>query len=151
MGFAREIHALLGADDEEVSKGGIPRVIILGYDGLSIQPDEDEHEFLAEEQPLPPVDSSTAESLGHVTKSDPEEDPKEYEDDETEDGSVDYPIDDGDVGGDDDDDSSRDDADAEDKDEEEEGEEHLAPADSTTFIPVDETVFPPEGTEPTLH
>ncbi|GJT62942.1 hypothetical protein Tco_1006475 [Tanacetum coccineum] len=56
MGFARDIHALLssatsvctytfvytdskpdrafwGADDEEVSKGGIPRVIVLGYDG----------------------------------------------------------------------------------------------------------------------
>ncbi|GJR96816.1 hypothetical protein Tco_0268990 [Tanacetum coccineum] len=87
--------AFWGADDEEVSEGGIPRVIVLGYDGLPIQPvappspdyipgpedpqtppipqDEDEHEFLAEEQPLPLVDSSTAESLGHVTESDPEE------------------------------------------------------------------------------
>ncbi|GJR07855.1 putative reverse transcriptase domain-containing protein [Tanacetum coccineum] len=67
------------------------RVIVLGYDGLPLQPvalpspdyvpgpenpqtppvpqDEDEHEFLAEEQPLP----------GHVTESDPEEDPEEYE------------------------------------------------------------------------
>ncbi|GJR26475.1 hypothetical protein Tco_1102707 [Tanacetum coccineum] len=39
-------------------------------------PLEDEHEFPAEEQPLPPVDSPTAESPGYVTKSDPEEDPK---------------------------------------------------------------------------
>ncbi|GJQ91299.1 hypothetical protein Tco_0002438 [Tanacetum coccineum] len=128
--------AFWGADDEEVSEGSIPRVIVLGYDGLPLQPvappspdyipgpenpqtppvpqDEDErepmfvqahdpnyvpepiypeyipleddHEFLAEEQPLPPVDSPTAESPGYVTESDPEEDPEEYEDDETEDG-----------------------------------------------------------------
>ncbi|GJY09436.1 hypothetical protein Tco_0377621 [Tanacetum coccineum] len=163
-----------GADDEEVSEGGIPRVIVLGYDGLLIQPvappspdyipgpedpqtppvpqNEDEHEFPAEEQPLPPVDLPTAESPRHVTESDPEEDPEEYEDDETEDGSVDYPMDGGDDGDYDDGDSSRDDAngkheDKEDKEDEEE-EEHLAPADSTTVIPVDEPVFPPEGTEP---
>ncbi|GJU03087.1 putative reverse transcriptase domain-containing protein [Tanacetum coccineum] len=99
--------AFWGADDEEVSEGGIPRVIVLGYDGLPIQPVappspdyipgpedpqtppvpqdederepmfiqahdpdyvpepiypeyislEDEHEFPAEEQPLPLVDS----------------------------------------------------------------------------------------------
>ncbi|GKG07904.1 hypothetical protein Tco_0333736, partial [Tanacetum coccineum] len=36
-------------------------------------------------QPLPPVDSPTAESPGYVTESDPEEDPEEYENDETED------------------------------------------------------------------
>ncbi|GKD03745.1 hypothetical protein Tco_1178719, partial [Tanacetum coccineum] len=125
------------ADDEEVSEGGIPWVI-----------DEDEHEFLAEEQPLPPVDSPTAESPGHVSKSYPEEDPEEYEDDETEDGPVDYPMD----GGDDDDGgSSRDDAndedeDDEDEDEEEEEEEHIAPADSTIVAPVDESVIPAEGT-----
>ncbi|GJU96940.1 hypothetical protein Tco_1326211 [Tanacetum coccineum] len=190
--------AFWGADDEEVSEGGIPRVIVLGYDGLPLQPvappspdyipgpenpqtppvpqDEDErepmfvqahdpdyvpepiypeyipleddHEFPAEEQPLPPVDSPTAESPGYVTESDPEEDPEEYEDDETEDGPVDYPMDGGDDGDDDDGDSSRDDANDEDEDEEEE--EHLAPADSTTVIPVDEPVFPPEGTEPVI-
>ncbi|GKF51010.1 hypothetical protein Tco_0147477, partial [Tanacetum coccineum] len=107
--------AFWGADDEEISEGGIPRVIVLGYDRLPIQPvappspdyipvpedpqtppvsqDEDErepmfddHEFPAEEQPLPPVDSPTAESPEYVTESDPEEDPEEYEDDETEDG-----------------------------------------------------------------
>ncbi|GJY18520.1 hypothetical protein Tco_0390011, partial [Tanacetum coccineum] len=61
--------------------------------------DEDEHEFLDEEQPLPP----------------------EYEDDETEDGPVDYPMDGGGDDGDDDDgDSSRDDGNDEDEDEKEE-------------------------------
>ncbi|GJW51235.1 hypothetical protein Tco_0092586 [Tanacetum coccineum] len=117
-------------------------------------PLEDEHEFPAEEQPLPPVDSPTAESPGYVTESDPEEDPEEYEDDETEDGPVDYPMDGGDDGDDDDGDSSRDDANDEDEDdedeEEEEEEEHLAPADSAIVVPVDEPVFPHEGTEPVI-
>ncbi|GKF84114.1 hypothetical protein Tco_0249012, partial [Tanacetum coccineum] len=205
--------AFWGADDEEVSEGGIPRVIVLGYDGLPMQPvappspdyilgpedlqippvpqDEDErepmfvqahdpdylpepiypeyiplefeHEFPAEEQPLPTidsptaesptVDSPTAESPRHVTESDPEVDPEEYEDDETEDGPVDYPMDGGDDVDDDDGDSSRDDVDGEDEDEEDEDEEeeegeHLAPADSAIVVPVDEPVFPPEGTEP---
>ncbi|GKD80022.1 hypothetical protein Tco_1342643, partial [Tanacetum coccineum] len=90
---------------------------------------------------------------GYVTESDPEEDPEEYEDDETEDGPVDYPMDGGDDGDDDDGDSSGDDADDEDEDDEdEEGEEeeHLTPADSAIDIPVDEPVFPPEGTEPII-
>ncbi|GJY64671.1 hypothetical protein Tco_0466131 [Tanacetum coccineum] len=172
--------ALWGADDEEIYEGGIPRVIVLGYDGLSMQPVappspdyipgledphappvpqdederepmfvqthdpdyvpgpiypeyiplEDEHEFLTQEQPLPLVDSPTAESPGYVTETDPEEDPEEYEDDETEDGPVDYHMDGGDDGDDDDGDSSRDDTDGEDEDDkdEEEEEEHLAPA-----------------------
>ncbi|GJX77264.1 hypothetical protein Tco_0324075 [Tanacetum coccineum] len=121
--------------------------------GADDEEDEDEHEFSAQERPLPPVDSPTIESPGHVTESNPEENPEEYEDDETEDGPVDYPMDGGDDGDDDDGDSSRDDADGEDEedeDEEEEEEEHLAPADSTTVIPVDEPVFPPEGTEPVI-
>ncbi|GKF58993.1 hypothetical protein Tco_0175779, partial [Tanacetum coccineum] len=153
--------AFWGADDEEISEGVIPRVIVLGYDGLPLQPvappspdfipgpedpqilpvpqDEDE------QQPLPPIDSPTTESPGYVTKSDPKEDPEEYEDDETEDGPVDYPMD----GGDDDDgDSSRDDAN--DKDEDDDEEEHLALADSTIVVPVDEPVFPPEGTKPAI-
>ncbi|GJY26170.1 hypothetical protein Tco_0400896 [Tanacetum coccineum] len=185
-----------GADDEEISEGGIPRVIVLRYDGLPMQPVaplspdytpgpkdpqtppvpqdedecepmfvqahdpdyvpepiypeyillEDEHEFPAKEQPLPPVDSPTAESPGYVTESDLEEDPEEYKDDETEDGPVDYPMDGEDDGDDDDSDSFGDDADGEDEDEEEE-EEHLAPADSAIVVPVDEPVFPPEGIE----
>ncbi|GKE31192.1 hypothetical protein Tco_1450514, partial [Tanacetum coccineum] len=113
----------------------------------------DEHEFLAEEQPILPVDSPTAESPEYVTKSDLEEDPKEYEDDETKDGPVNYPMDGGDNGDDDDGDSSGDDAD-EDKDDEddedEEEEEHIAPVDSTIAAPVDEPVFLPEGTEPVI-
>ncbi|GKG33430.1 hypothetical protein Tco_0433589, partial [Tanacetum coccineum] len=115
---------------------------------------EDEHEFLAEEQSLPHAfDSPTAESPGYVTESDPEEDPEEYEDYETEDGLVDYPMDGGDDGDDDDGDLSRDEANDEDEDEdedeedEEEEEEHLAPADSAIVVPVDEPVFPPEGTK----
>ncbi|GJY98152.1 hypothetical protein Tco_0515062 [Tanacetum coccineum] len=161
--------AFWGDDDEEVSEGGIPRVIVLGYDGLPIQPAhdpdyvpepiypeyiplEDEHEFSAEEQPILLVDSPTAESPGYVTELDLEEDPEEYADDETEDGPVDYPMEGGDDGDDDDGDSSRDDAndedeDEDDEDEEEEEEEHLALADSAIVVPVDEHVFPPEGTE----
>ncbi|GKD34861.1 hypothetical protein Tco_1250370, partial [Tanacetum coccineum] len=192
--------AFWGADDEEVSEGGISRVIILGYDGLLIQPvappspdyipgpedphtppvpqDEDErepmfiqtrdpdyvpepiypeyiplkdeHEFSAEEQPILPVDSPTAESPGYVTESDPEEDPEEYEDDETEDGSVDYPMDGGDNGDDDDGHSSGDDADEDEDDEDKEEEKHIAPTDSTIAAPVDEPVFPPDRTEPVI-
>ncbi|GKE93325.1 hypothetical protein Tco_1574420, partial [Tanacetum coccineum] len=145
-----------GADDEEVSEGGIPRIIVLGYDGILIQPvappsldyipgpedpqtlpvpqDEDEHEFLAEEQPLPPVDLPTTESPGYVTESDPVEDPEEYEDDKTEDGP---------------DNADGKDEDEEDEDEDEE-EDHLAPADSAIVIHVDEPVFPPKGTEPVI-
>ncbi|GKC52113.1 hypothetical protein Tco_1074858 [Tanacetum coccineum] len=193
-----------GADDEEISEGGIPRVIVLGYDGLPIHPVappspdyipgpedpqtpsvpqdkderelmfvqahdpdyvsepiyseyiplEDEHEFLAEEKPLPLVDSPTVESPGYVTESDPEEDSEEYEDDETKDGPVDYPSDGGDDGDDDDGDSSGDDVkeddDEEDDEDEEEEEEHLASADSAIVVPIDELVFPPEGTEPII-
>ncbi|GKE40375.1 hypothetical protein Tco_1463780 [Tanacetum coccineum] len=188
--------------DEEVSDGGSPRVIVLGYDRLPIQsvappspdyildseepqtppvpqdenerepmfiqphdldyvpepiypeyiPLEDEHEFPVEEQPLPPVDSPTAESPGYVAESDPELDPEENEDDETEDGPVDYPMDGGDDGDDDDGDSSGDDADDEDEDEEyeEEEEEHLAPADSAIVVPTVELVSSPERTEPVI-
>ncbi|GKF56623.1 hypothetical protein Tco_0166963, partial [Tanacetum coccineum] len=100
--------------DEEISDGGSPRVIVLRYNGLLIKP------------PLSPVVLPTVESPGYVIESDPEEDLEEYEDDETEDGPVNYPMDRGDDGDDDDGDSSRDDADNEDEDEEE---EHLAPAD----------------------
>ncbi|GJX83493.1 hypothetical protein Tco_0332974, partial [Tanacetum coccineum] len=155
--------------DEEVSDGGSPRVIVLGYDGLPIQPPhdpdyvpkpiypeyiplEDEHKFPTEEQPLPPVVSPTTESLEYVVESDPEEDPEEYEDDETEDGLVDYPMDEGDDGDDDDGNSSGDDADDEDADEDEEDdedeEEHVAPTDFAVVIPTVEPAsisFPPEA------
>nr|GEU79081.1 hypothetical protein [Tanacetum cinerariifolium] len=81
---------------------------------------EDEHILLAEEHPLPPVVSPTAESPEYVAELNPEEDPEEYKDDETEDGPVDYPMDEGDDGDDDDIDSSGDNADYEDEDEEDE-------------------------------
>nr|GEU50064.1 hypothetical protein [Tanacetum cinerariifolium] len=106
-------------------------------------PLEDEHILPAEEQPLTPIISPTAESLG--AESDPEEDPEEYDEDETEDDPVDYPMDGGDDGDDDDGNSSGYDADDEDEGEEEEEEEHLAPADSVV-VPIDELVSPPEGT-----
>ncbi|GKB42344.1 hypothetical protein Tco_0887286 [Tanacetum coccineum] len=70
--------------NKEVSDSGSPRIIVLGYDGLPIQPvappsldyildseepqtppvpqEKDEHEFLVKEHPLPPVVSPTAES-----------------------------------------------------------------------------------------
>nr|GEW46188.1 hypothetical protein [Tanacetum cinerariifolium] len=80
-------------------------------------PLEDEHILPAEEQPLPPVVSPTAESPGYVAESDPEEDPEEYEDNETEDGPADYPMDGGEDGDDDDGNSSGDDADDRDEDE----------------------------------
>nr|GEU57194.1 hypothetical protein [Tanacetum cinerariifolium] len=113
---------------------------------------EDEHVLSAEEQPLPPIDSPTAESSGYVAESDPNEDPEEYEDDETEDGPVDYLMDGGDNGDDDDDDSSGDDANDEDEEEEddEEEEQHLALADSAIVIPTVELVSPPEGTKPVI-
>nr|GEU92500.1 reverse transcriptase domain-containing protein [Tanacetum cinerariifolium] len=110
-------------------------------------PLEDEHIPPVEEQPLPPVVSPTAESPGYVAESDPEE----YEDDETKDGPVDYPIDGGDDGDGDDGDSSGYNADDEDEDEEkEEEEEHLASADSAVVIPTDELVSPPKETEPII-
>ncbi|GKG62376.1 hypothetical protein Tco_0634149, partial [Tanacetum coccineum] len=76
----------------------------------------------------------TVKSPGYVAESDPKEDPEEYEDDEAEDGLVNYPIDGGDDGDDDDAKSSGDDADDEDKDEEEE-EEHLASAGYVVVVP----------------
>ncbi|GJV76358.1 hypothetical protein Tco_1507942 [Tanacetum coccineum] len=112
-------------DPDYVSKPIYPEYIPL----------EDEHEFLAKEQPLPPVVSPTAELPGYVTELDPEEDPE------------------GEDGDDDDDDSSRDDADDEDEDEgdeddRDEEEEHLASTDSAIVVPTVELVSPPKGTEP---
>nr|GEU64402.1 putative reverse transcriptase domain-containing protein [Tanacetum cinerariifolium] len=117
---------------------------------LEYIPLKDDHVLLAEEQPLPPIDSPTAESLGYVAESDLEEDPNEYEDDETEDGPVNYLME-GEImeimmmaihlG---------DDVDDKDEDEEEEEEEHLAPADSAIVIPIVELTSPPERTKPVI-
>ncbi|GKE68911.1 hypothetical protein Tco_1526983, partial [Tanacetum coccineum] len=112
---------------------------------------EDEHEFLAEEQPLSHVISPIAESPGYVVESDPKEDPDEYEDDETEDGPVDYPIDGGEDGDDDDGKSSGDDADDEDEDKDDKDkddkkeDEHLALADSAVVVPTASISLPPEA------
>ncbi|GKF80574.1 hypothetical protein Tco_0239176, partial [Tanacetum coccineum] len=110
--------AFCGADDEEISEGGILRVIILGYDGLPMQlvsPPSSDYIPSPEDPQTPPVpqdedEPPTAESPGYVTESDPEEDLEEYEDEEAD----------------------------------------LAPADSAIVVPVDELVFPPEGTEPII-
>ncbi|GKB67558.1 hypothetical protein Tco_0928970, partial [Tanacetum coccineum] len=82
----------------------------------------------AKEQPLPAIASPTVDSPGYVLESDPEEEPKEDNED-----PADYP-----ANRDDDDEEeekeepSRDDADDKDKDEDEdkEEEEHPDPADS---------------------
>ncbi|GJX97221.1 hypothetical protein Tco_0353019 [Tanacetum coccineum] len=94
--------AFWGADYEGIPEGGIPRVrnhrdtpvpqeedereplFIQAHDPNYVPepiypeyiPLEDDHEFPAEEQPLPPIDSPTAESPGYITESDPEEDPE---------------------------------------------------------------------------
>ncbi|GJR29284.1 hypothetical protein Tco_1105516, partial [Tanacetum coccineum] len=109
-------------------------------------PLEDEHVYPDEEQPLPPVVSPTTELPRYVTELDPEE----YEDDETEDGPVDYPMDGREDGDDDDDDSSGDNADDKDEDEEDEEEvdEHLALPDSAVVVPTVELGSPPKGKEP---
>ncbi|GJU75258.1 hypothetical protein Tco_1272328 [Tanacetum coccineum] len=130
--------------DEEVSEGGVPRVIVYGYDG-----------FLST---LSPQDGGRA-SPKRIT---------EYEDDEEQDGPVDYPMGGGDDGGDDDGDSSGDDADDEDEDmekddedededmekddedeEEEEEEKHIASR-LTAVIPIVELISSPEGTKPII-
>nr|GEY11496.1 putative reverse transcriptase domain-containing protein [Tanacetum cinerariifolium] len=74
------------------------------------------------------------------------------EEDEAEDGPVDYPMDGGDDGDDEvDGDSSRYDADDEDEDDEDEEEEdYLAPTDSAIIIPIDELVSLPKGTKPII-
>ncbi|GKA09582.1 hypothetical protein Tco_0688913 [Tanacetum coccineum] len=143
--------AFWGADDEEPLRIHTPR---------PVPQDEDEREpMFVQGNMISDTHSSgvspTAEVSPRYVWSILEEDPEEYEDDETEDGPIDYPMD----GEDDDDgDSSRDDADGEDEDdededdedEEEEEEEHLAPADSAILVSVDEPVFPPEGIEPVI-
>ncbi|GJY78137.1 hypothetical protein Tco_0483938 [Tanacetum coccineum] len=104
--------SLLGFEDSATAVAPPSPDYLLGpADTTSFSGRGHERFFPAEEQPLPPVDSPTAESPGYVTESDPEEDPEEYEDDKTEDGPVDYPMDGGDNGddgydGDDDDDDS---------------------------------------------
>ncbi|GJR53852.1 hypothetical protein Tco_1404373 [Tanacetum coccineum] len=155
--------------DEEISDGGSPR-IVLGYDGLPMQPvapPSSDYIPGPEDPHTPPVlqDEDERDPM-FIQPHDPDyvpepiypeyipledehvfPDPEEYEDDETEDGPVDYPMDGGDDGDDDDGDSSRDDANNDEENEEEEEEEdHPAPADSAVVIPTVEPDSPPEGT-----
>ncbi|GJU26277.1 hypothetical protein Tco_1164898 [Tanacetum coccineum] len=164
--------------NEEISDGGSPRVIVLGYDGLPIQPvapPSPDYIPGPEEPQTPPVpqDEDKREPM-FIQPHDPdyvpepiypeyiplederyvvESDPEEYEDDKTKDGPVNYPMDGGEDGDDDDGDSSGDDVDDEDEDEEgedKEEEEHLAPANSVVIVPTVELVSPSEGTEPVI-
>ncbi|GJS29186.1 hypothetical protein Tco_0489806 [Tanacetum coccineum] len=107
-------------------------------------PPEDEV-FPAEEQPLLAAVSHTADSLGYIADSDPEEDEEDPEEDPKED-PADYP-----TNRDDDDTEEEEPPEdkADDEEEEEEEEEHLAHADSTdvAFLAVDH-VPSAEETEP---
>nr|GEW23111.1 reverse transcriptase domain-containing protein [Tanacetum cinerariifolium] len=132
---------------EDVPFWGIRFFCMQQPDSLEVAP-TDKHVLPDEEQPLPPVVLPTAESPGYVAESDPEE----YEDNESEDGPVDYPMDRGDDGDDDDGNPSEDYADEEDEEEEdaEEEEKHLASIDFAVVVPTVEPILPPEGTEPVI-
>ncbi|GJS08692.1 hypothetical protein Tco_0365488 [Tanacetum coccineum] len=147
--------------DEELSDSGSPRVIIYGYDGLPmhpVAPPSPDYILDPEEPHTPPVpqDEDEREPM-FIQPHDPDYVPEpmypEYiplEDEHTEDGPVDYPIDWRKDGDDDNGNSSGDDADDEDEEEEDEEEvqKHLAPADSVVVVPTVELVSPPEGIEP---
>ncbi|GJX97279.1 putative reverse transcriptase domain-containing protein [Tanacetum coccineum] len=113
-------------------------------------PPEDEI-LPAKEQPLPAVDSATAQLPDYVLESDPEADPLEDDDEDPEEDPVDYPADEGDDGDDEDDpfeDDEDDDVDIEADDDEEE-EEHLAPVDSIVVaLPAADQALSAEETEP---
>ncbi|GJY89613.1 hypothetical protein Tco_0504809, partial [Tanacetum coccineum] len=157
--------AFWGADDEEISEGGIPRVIVLGYDGLPIQlvaPPSPDYIPGPEDPQTPPVPQDEDEREPMFTGNMILTSAELYtligfrggsrgvrRMMRPEDGPVDYPMDGGDDGDDNDGDSSGDDTD-EDEDDEDKEEEHLAPTYSTIVAPVDEPVFPPEGTEPVI-
>ncbi|GKA29086.1 putative reverse transcriptase domain-containing protein [Tanacetum coccineum] len=142
---------------EDLSDIRSPGVIVHGYDGLPMMPDDmytyvevaiqelpppnyvpepvylefmppEDDVFLAEEQPLPAVVSSTAESPGYVSESDPDEDPEE-DDKDLEEDPADYPTNRDDE---EEEEPSGDEANDEEEheDEDEDEEEHLAPTDS---------------------
>ncbi|GKD71467.1 hypothetical protein Tco_1325557 [Tanacetum coccineum] len=149
----------ISSDDGSLDVGSL-RVIVLGYDGLPMMP-EDPYthveatmqeppppdfvpepvypEFMpleddvlpVEEQPLPTAISPTANSPGYITESDPEEDLDEDHEDHEED-PADYPIDRDDKEEEEEEESSKDDDDDDEEDEDEDKEEHLALA---VFVP----------------
>ncbi|GKB61078.1 hypothetical protein Tco_0917264 [Tanacetum coccineum] len=126
--------AFWGADDEEISEGGIPRFIVLGYDGLPMQPvAPPSPDYIPgpedPQTPLVPQDKDEREPM-FMQAHDPDYVPEpiypKY-----------IPLED----------KHEFPADGKDEDDEE---EHLAPADSAIVVPVDEPVFPLEGTEPVI-
>ncbi|GJY57053.1 hypothetical protein Tco_0456168 [Tanacetum coccineum] len=162
--------------DEELSDGGSPWVIVYGYDGLPMQlvaPPSPDYIPGPKEPQTPPVPQDKDEPVDpkfiqphdtilcagamyprishwRMRKNRSKEVSREYEDDETEDGPVDYPMDGGEDRDDDDGDSHGDDADDEDEEDEDEEdkEEYLPLADSAVVVPTVELVSPPEGIEP---
>nr|GEU44875.1 hypothetical protein [Tanacetum cinerariifolium] len=117
----------MSSDDGSLDVGS-PGVIVLGYDGVTMMP-EDPYAYVeaAKEQPLPAAISPTTDSPGYITEFDPKEDPEEEDDEDPEEDPANYPAD-RDDDDDEDEDSSKDDADDEEEDEGEnkEEEEHLA-------------------------
>nr|GEZ22329.1 hypothetical protein [Tanacetum cinerariifolium] len=139
---------------EDSAKTRPPRVIVYGYDGLSIQPvappspdyvPRPEHppspEYAPlEDQPLPADASPIAASPDYVADFDPEEDPEDDQADYLADGG------DGDDEPSDDDDDDTNDEDSEeelfeDEDDDKEEEEHLSPTDSYA-VPIVDLVLP---------
>ncbi|GJV25407.1 hypothetical protein Tco_1378102 [Tanacetum coccineum] len=149
----------ISSDDGSLDVGS-PGIIVYGYDGLPMMP-EDAYAYVeaamqeppppdyvlepaypdfmpheddvlpAKKQPLPAAVSPTTDSPSYIAESDLEEDLKEEDDEDPEENPTDYPTNRDDE---EEGESSKDDADDEeedeDEDEEEEDEEHLAPADS---------------------
>ncbi|GJR13803.1 hypothetical protein Tco_0796455 [Tanacetum coccineum] len=101
--------------------------LLLTFQAMFSQEINEDEVFPIEEQPLPTAVLPTADSLGYIADSDPEEDEEDPEED-----PVDYPVDGGDNDDDDDEsfDDDEDDDDDVEEDEDEEEEEHLASADS---------------------
>ncbi|GJV05074.1 putative reverse transcriptase domain-containing protein [Tanacetum coccineum] len=147
----------ISSDDGSLDVGS-PGVIVLGYDGLPMMPEDlyayveavmqdppppdfvpepvypefmppEDDVLPAEEQPLPAAVSPTADSPGCITESDPEKDPEEEDDEDPEEDPADYPTD-RDDDEEEEEESSGDDAYDEEEDKDEEEEEHLALVDS---------------------
>nr|GEY85803.1 hypothetical protein [Tanacetum cinerariifolium] len=87
----------ISSDDGSLDVGS-PRVIVLGYDGLPMMP-EDPYAYVEatmQEPPLPPLlaaVSPTADSPSYVTESDLEEDSKEEDNEDLEKDPTNYPTD----------------------------------------------------------
>ncbi|GKE68168.1 hypothetical protein Tco_1526240 [Tanacetum coccineum] len=119
------------SSDDGSSDVGSPRVIVLGYDGLPMMP-EDPYAYVKAIMQEPPLPDFIPEPVyPEFIPPEDDSDLEEEDDEDTKEDPADYPTDRDD---DDDDDeeekSSRDDADDEEEDEDEKEEEHLAPVDS---------------------